>query len=379
MHKNSKVEILMEENTEFLTEQIITYLGNKRALLDFINDAVEEVLTRLNKNKINTFDVFSGSGIVSRYLKKYSNTLYTNDLEDYCYTINKCYLTNKKDIDFDILDYWYNKLNLYLTQKPLIENGFIYKLYAPKNDNDIKLGERVFYTTRNAKYIDSYRQYLEIVPEPYKTLLLGPLLYESSTKNNTSGVFRGFYKNSKTNIGQFGGNGKNSLRRILSDIEIKKPVLSNFNCKVKVLQGDANEICKKVPKVDLAYIDPPYNQHPYSSNYFMLNLINNYDEPKEISKVSGIPPTWNKSLYNKKEFALKTMKNLCENIKAKFILISYNSDGFISCENMIEMLNSLGKVEMFDKQYNVFRACRNLRDRDIHVTEYLFLLTKGEN
>jgi adenine-specific DNA-methyltransferase len=40
-----------------------------------------------------------------------------------------------------------------------------------------------------------------------------------------------------------------------------------------VLNGDSNKIINNIPEVDLAYLDPPYNQHPYGSNYFMLNLI----------------------------------------------------------------------------------------------------------
>lgn len=364
------------ENKEFLTEQIITYLGNKRSLLKFIDNAVEIVKKELKKDKLSTFDVFSGSGIVSRYLKQHSNVLYCNDLEGYTKTINSCYLTNTCDIDEAKLEKWYKYLIDNLQDDKLISNGFIRRLYSPEDDNDIHEGERVFYTIRNAKYIDTARQLLEKVPEPYKTLFLGPLLYEASTKNNTSGVFKGFYKNSTTKCGQFGGNGKNALNRILANIEIKKPVFSSNTCEVHILQGDSNEICKEVPMVDLAYLDPPYNQHPYSSNYFMLNLINEYKEPVNISKVSGIPINWNKSNYNKKQKALISLEKLCKDLKSKYILISFNSEGFVSYNDMVAMLRKLGKVRTFDHKYNVFRACRNLRKRDIHVLEYLFLLEK---
>lgn len=364
------------ENKEFLTEQIITYLGNKRSLLNFIDNVIEIVKKELKQDKLSTFDVFSGSGIVSRYLKQHSNVLYCNDLEGYAKTINSCYLTNIKDIDEAELDKWYKFLVDNLKDDKLIADGFIRRLYSPKEDDDIQDGDRVFYTVRNAKYIDTARQLLNNIPEPYKTLFLGPLLYEASTKNNTGGVFKGFYKNSITKRGQFGGNGKHALNRILANIEIKKPVLSNYNCEVHVLQGDSNEICKELPAVDLAYLDPPYNQHPYSSNYFMLNLINEYKEPTNISKVSGIPVDWNKSNYNKKQEALISLEKLCKDLKAKYILISFSSEGFISYEEMVAMLSKLGKVRTFDHKYNVFRACRNLRERNIHVLEYLFLLEK---
>ena len=368
----------MMENKEYLTDQIVTYIGNKRSLLDFIGKAVKSVMQDLGKEKISIFDVFSGSGIVSRYLKQYASVLYANDLEGYAKTLNTCYLSNKSEIDLVELDKWYNFVNLILEGRPLVDDGFIRELYSPKDDNDIQDGERVFYTVRNARYLDTARQTLELVPEPYKTLLLAPLLCEASIKTNTSGVFKGFYKNSNTKRGQFGGNGRNALSRILADIEVKKPILSNFECEVHVLQGDSNEVCKEIPEVDLAYLDPPYNQHPYGSNYFMLNLLNEYKRPEEVSKVSGIPTDWHKSSYNKKQTALNSLKDLCTNLKAKYVLISYNSEGFITFDEMVEALETLGVVKVFDQQYNTFRASRNLRDRDIHVTEYLFLLEKED-
>ena len=67
---------------------------------------------------------------------------------------------------------------------------------------------------------------------------------------------------------------------------------------------------------------------------------------------------------------------LCENLKAKYILISFNSEGFVSYEDMVHMLEQFGTVRTFEHKYNVFRACRNLKKRKIHVFEYLFLLEK---
>lgn len=87
------------ENKIFLTNQIITYIGNKRKLLNDIDLEVEHILKELNIQKGNLCDLFSGSGIVARSLKKYSNMLYVNDLEKYSCIINECYLTNKSDFD----------------------------------------------------------------------------------------------------------------------------------------------------------------------------------------------------------------------------------------------------------------------------------------
>lgn len=39
------------ENPEYLTKQLITYIGNKRNLLNFIGDGVDIVAKKLNKKK----------------------------------------------------------------------------------------------------------------------------------------------------------------------------------------------------------------------------------------------------------------------------------------------------------------------------------------
>lgn len=68
-------EIEKEENKDFLTTQIIIYLGNKRSLIGNIEKEVEEIKKKLEKKKLVCADLFSGSGIVARMLKKHSSKL----------------------------------------------------------------------------------------------------------------------------------------------------------------------------------------------------------------------------------------------------------------------------------------------------------------
>ncbi|MHB9293963.1 hypothetical protein Holit_03082 [Hollandina sp. SP2] len=131
-----------------------------------------------------------------------------------------------------------------------------------------------------------------------------------------------------------------------------------------------------IPEVDLAYLDPPYNQHPYGSNYFMLNVILDYAYPENTSTVSGIPKNWNRSNYNKGKYALSTLTELVTDIKAKYVLLSFNSEGFIGLDEMKNMLHKIGNVEVLETAYNTFRGSRNLNNREIHVKEYLYLLEK---
>jgi adenine-specific DNA-methyltransferase len=364
------------ENEAYLNRQIITYLGNKRALLPFIGEGLDIVRGRLGGRKLKVFDVFSGSGIVARYLKRYSSKLIVNDLEKYSSVINGCYLSNRSEIDLRQLMAYYNSVLYRLEHEPL-GSGFISRLYAPRNSGAIERKERAFYTTRNARYIDTARQLIEQVPEKYRNYLLAPLLSEASIHSNTSGVFKGFYKDSTTGLGKFGGSHEDALSRILGEISLPFPVFSNFECECEMHRGDANVIADCVEAVDLAYIDPPYNQHPYGSNYFMLNLIADYIEPTSISEVSGIPHNWNRSTYNKRARAQEAFSDLAQRIDAKYLLISFNSEGFISLDEMSGLLKRIGKLKILETKYNAFRGSRNLRGRDIHVKEYLYLVEKS--
>jgi len=364
----------VHEKEEYLTRQLITYIGNKRALLGFIGNGIGKVQKRLHKNKLRTFDVFSGSGVVARYLKQFSDLLIVNDLEKYSAVTNECYLSNEDELDFSLLREHYREL--VAESKQGLKKGIISELYAPYDDNNIQPHERVFYTSRNAMYIDTVRQLIDKIPQNEQKYFLAPLLSEASIHANTSGVFKGFHKNKETGIGQFGGRNRDALFRITGDIKLPFPVFSNFNCDTIICNNDSNEIIKKLPEVDLAYLDPPYNQHPYGSNYFMLNLILDYTYPEKTSEISGIPEGWNRSAYNKENHALNALTHLVENINAKYVLISFNSEGFISIEQMKSMLERIGKFEVLETKYNAFRGSRNLIYREIHVKEYLYLLEK---
>ncbi|MBQ6473404.1 MAG: DNA adenine methylase, partial [Victivallales bacterium] len=300
--------------------------------------------------------------------------LFSNGLERYSAVIGQCYLANRSQIDWARLQEHHRKLLTALSGE--LRSGLITELYAPKVESAIQPGERVFYTIRNARFLDTARQEIAALPPGFQPFFLAPLLYGASVHVNTSGVFKGFYKN-QAGVGQYGGRSRNALGRILGDIELPLPVLSKFECECFVTQLEALAAARQLPEsIDLAYLDPPYNNHPYGSNYFMLNLLLDYRRPADVSAVSGIPANWNRSAYNVRQTALDTLCQLIDSIPARYILISYNSEGFIKYAEFTKLLKQRGELTIQAKTYNTFRGSRNLRQRNIHVREYLFLLKK---
>jgi adenine-specific DNA-methyltransferase len=336
-----------------------------------------DIKKELSLEKIISFDGFAGSGVVSRYLKQHSSKVYSNDLELYSHLITKSYLTNSSEIDFDKLRNFIHFLNEN-KKTTKFGVGVIEKLYAPKNTNDIKTDERCFFTNENAKIIDNIRRLIDThdIDSKYKELALANLLHKVSVHTNTSGVFKGFYKSKTTGIGKFGGDGENALSRIMGEISLELNIFSNYDSEYEVFNGDINDVIKNLPKVNVAYYDPPYNQHPYGSNYHILNTVLTNNFPKKLSNVSGIPKDWNKSEYNYKERAEKSLEDLICHTKADFILLSYNNEGIIPQETILNILGSYGHVELRTKKYNAFRGSRNLHKRSDKVEEFLYVLKK---
>lgn len=115
-----------EENPDFLKKQIITYLGNKRKIIAHIDDVVSDIRADIGRDLV-TLDLFSGSGIVARALKKHSAISIANDLEGYSYTANKCFLT---DYDKDMLTHVStiaDNLSAEYAMGARAHNGFIFR------------------------------------------------------------------------------------------------------------------------------------------------------------------------------------------------------------------------------------------------------------
>ena len=363
------------EHPDFTSRQLITYLGNKRALLAPIGVALDRVKRRLGRERLRVLDAFAGSGVVSRYLKASAVYLACNDLEEYAAVVGRCFLANRSAVEETALGNVVAELNARVASERM-PPGFFQELYAPRDDANIAATERVFYTAENARRLDDYRRLIDLAPPAFRDLLLGPLLGLASVHANTAGVFKGFYKDRLTGLGRFGGSGADALLRIRGRIELAPPVLSRFECAVDVFQEDANALARRVTGLDLAYLDPPYNQHPYGSNYFMLNLLARYERPASVSAVSGIPTDWCRSGYNVRAKSLALIEDLIGALDAPFVMLSYNDEGFVPPAELSAVLSKFGRVEVIETPYNAFRGSRNFTNRPVHVTEQLFLIER---
>lgn len=367
-----------EQHNAFVFQTMLTCIGNKRKLVSNIRTIMDDIRTLLSKERLNIVDGFTGSSVVSRELSYIANELYTNDLELYSYLMAHCYLVNPSVGQKERIHNHLTRMNEIAEKGPFIE-GIICKLYSPKDTKSIKEGERCFYTRENALIIDTLRQYItEHVEEDIVNYCLVPLLNKASIHTNTAGVFKGFYK--KDNIGCFGGKGEHALSRIMKPIRLDTPIWNDSEYRAFPSNKDMNVLVEELPtNIDVMYLDPPYNQHPYGSNYFMLNVIATNEEPVDISTVSGIPTNWNKSSYNKHKSAVDSMKHLLSSglSKSKYLVISYNNEGIITDDDWVTLFEPY-TIKKYEITYDTYKGSRNLRERSDKVIEIMYLVSKKE-
>jgi adenine-specific DNA-methyltransferase len=372
----------------FIYNQLIPYIGNKRRLVPLIEQAIQK--TGVNSGVF--FDVFAGSGVVSRLAKVLGYQVISNDWEPYSYTINHAYIKQNRPPAFRKLGGMQKALDILNNLKPV--KGYIATHYCPKNDENPEPDkERMFYTQENGRRIDAIREKIEkwsrdkTINENEKRILLAPLIFQGAYCSNTSGVFKAYHRG-------WGGSTSTALYRIRSRLTIDPPLFHDNHKENEVYKEDANKLASNI-KCDIAYIDPPYNQHQYGSNYHLLSTIDLWDKPEINKEVLINGDTINKaairldwrterrSLYCYRDSATEAFRELIGKLKARFILVSYSTDGLIDFDTLLDMFADKGHLDIVLKRYKRYRVSSqrysgvDVDDRG-HNTEFVIVIDSAK-
>ena len=392
-------------DNDYLKTQLIAYIGNKRRLLKFLGDVFSELEYRILNDgrgsagsKILRFgDCFAGSGAVSRLAKAMGFMVASNDWEQYSEIINIVHLRLSPAM-LDLLFRAQGGISAVLSElnslpKPPEEERYISRYYAPAltEGADYRY-ERLFYTRENALFIDAVRSRIEqMYPGGNlsetdclrKCALIAPLLYQAATHANTNGVFKACHKG-------FGGHGGDALSRIMAPMQLMTPVLHPGipGAEYAVKRSDAADFIDG-RSFDICYLDPPYNQHQYGSNYFMLNTIARWDKPPvpmhrkvdgSLAVKAGIRSDWveTRSDFCYRKTAPTALQNLVDRIDARYIVLSYNTEGIIPFEDLFDILSSCGRTEIFCRDYIIYRGGKQSLNRSNRNVEFQLVLCKNE-
>jgi len=227
-----------------------------------------------------------------------------------------------------------------------MREGFIYNNYTK---------ERLYFSDENAKKIDGIRHEIEKIPnEDAKMVAIASLLSCSDKVANTASVYGSYLKKLKASA--------------LKPLNFKIDDFSRISVEHTVYNTYAENIEENI---DVLYIDSPYNNRDYGSNYHMLETIAKYDEP-EIKGKTGLRVINNKSDFCKKNLAETSFKKLLEkNSRCRIIVISYNSDGIVTFSNIVNLLGKNRNVDVYRISYREFISHKEQQSSEIY--EYLFV------
>lgn len=334
------------------------YIGNKESMVEEIDSFIESRVE--SEEPLTLFDAFCGTGAVSDRLKNKFNLVINDNLKwATVYTAGRLYASSChfERLGFDPF--------AFLNQSDEKVQGFIYKNYAPTESS------RMYFTPENAARIDYFRKQIEewhknkLLSEAEYMLLLASLVESVSRVSNTAGVYGAFLK-------KWDG-------RALKPIEFIKPAYNACDSlNIKIYNDKTENIISDV-KCDILYLDPPYTQNQYGTQYHLLETLILNDHPS-VSKVTGSRPVMPmRSDWSKEYKAHILLDKIIANTTARYIVMSYNNDGLMSKEYIEAVMKRYGKPETYCCKKISYKKYQNWKSQNHKEHfEYLFFVEKKD-
>ena len=316
------------------------YLGNKYRLLQFI----DSVISPYRDNIRSVADVFAGTGAVSSLFT--DKQIITNDI---LYSNYLCHIA------------WFGG-EAYSEPK-------IVELIQQYNQTDVEESNymsenfsNTYFTERVCKKIGYIREDIESLFNAQKinfrerAFLAASLLYAMDKIANTCGHYDAYRQGVKN----------------LAQLELKIPEITwANNPNNQCFNEDANALVRKI-EPDLVYIDPPYNSRQYCDSYHVLENVACWKKPEVFGVARKMNRDALKSDYCTQR-APEAFNDLINNISSRYILVSYNnmgeegdgrSNAKISDTEILDILASRGKVEVFSSKHKAFSAGKSNRPQN---------------
>jgi adenine-specific DNA-methyltransferase len=117
------------------------------------------------------------------------------------------------------------------------------------------------------------------------------------------------------------------------------------------LRGDACRLVvgSELGPCDLAYLDPPYNQHRYDANYHVWETVIAWDFPDHYGvacKREDIRDTEGRSPFNSRRTMPAAMAQVVGMVDAQVVVLSYNDESWLSLAELHDLCRPRGHVEV---------------------------------
>lgn len=330
---------------------------------------IKSAIEKSANNVQSVIDIFSGSGVVSSYLKSQGYSIIGNDLLYFAYVLSRGSTMLNCEPEFNNLgiknpiEYLNN-----LTPKNSsvnLEDCFIYQNYSPHDKVT-----RMYFQNVNAIKIDIIRITIEkwkagrLINEDEYFYLLAALISAVPYVSNITGIYGAYLKHWDARTYKI-----LTLTKPDNIIDKGRAVFYNKNC---------DELLPTI-SADLLYADPPYNSRQYLPNYHILETVARYDNPK-IHGLTGMRDYQNqKSDFCVKRKVEQAFRRMIEQANVRYILISYNSEGLLSKEQLSKICQDYAIKNSFACENINYRRYNNVGTTSGKVTEQLYFFEKDRS
>lgn len=291
---------------------MIKYLGSKRRLVGELGTLLAASGAR------SALDLFTGTTRVAQEFCRRGAYVTAVDTASYSEVLAQCYVETPADsIDPAEVSEALDRLAALPDRR-----GYVTEVFAER--------ARYFHPA-NAVRIDAIREGIDdLYPDgPLRPLLLTSLLEAADAVDSTVGIQMAYLKQWAPRASQ--------------PLALRLPA---------ILDGTGQALCMDAldaasTEVDVAYLDPPYNQHRYIGNYHVWETLVRWDKP-EVYGVAckRVQAKDHKSEFNSKRTIASAMSQVLAALRAKHIIVSFNDEGYLSRDELVGLLSSRGHVEI---------------------------------
>ena len=295
---------------------MIKYLGSKRTLVPVLGSMASAVEAR------TAVDLFTGTTRVAQEFKRRGLRVTASDIASYSQVLSDCYIgTDAAAVDVDEV----REVLAMLSALPG-RDGYFTRTFCE---------ESRFFQPKNGARVDAIRDVLEsdFRTSPLFPILLTSLMLAADRVDSTAGVQMAYLKS--------------WAPRAHHDLELRAPEL--LPGAGDTVRGDASRVVAELPPTELMYLDPPYNQHRYFTNYHVWETLVRWDQPDAYGvarKRVDSRDDATKSVFNRKREMPTAFAELLGAVKAETVIVSYNDESWITAEQMTVALRDAGFDEV---------------------------------
>ncbi|MGI9577505.1 MAG: DNA adenine methylase [Microthrixaceae bacterium] len=294
--------------------RLIKYIGSKRRLVPALGE-----LCQLSGAQ-TALDLFCGTTRVAQEFKRRGLSVTAVDSARYAEVLGQCYIATDAD---DIVPADLASALGHLSALHGVE-GYFTETFCRQSR---------FFQPHNGRRIDAIRQAIEdeFLGSSLYPILLTSLMEAADRVDSTTGVQMAYVKQ--------------WAPRSYNDLELRAPELLSGHG--RAIRGDATTVAPTVGRFDLAYLDPPYNQHRYFSNYHIWETLIAWDEPEHYGvacKRIDVRDDSTRSVFNAKRQMPAALRQCIADVDARIVVLSYNNESWIELEDLRDACSVHGDV-----------------------------------